>query len=68
MCLKVVFIKEGNMIRQIEGDCPAFILDTDNTTYALKVLPSGQIEHLYYGKKIRVTDTETLREKHAFAP
>ena len=64
----MVFIKEGNMIRQIEGDCPAFILDTDNTTYALKVLPSGQIEHLYYGKKIRVTDTETLREKHAFAP
>lgn len=31
-----------------------FTLDTTNTTYAFKVLPTGHLEHLYYGKKINI--------------
>lgn len=27
-----------------------FILDTDHTTYCFRVLPTGQLEHLYYGE------------------
>lgn len=56
------------MIRQFDQ---VFVLDTNNTTYAFRVLESGQLEHLYYGKKIRidgVEDAELLAEKHAFAP
>lgn len=48
-----------------------FILDTKNTTYVIKILPTGQLEHLYYGTKIyieREEDVEVLVEKHAFAP
>ncbi len=43
-----------------------FILDTDHTTYAMKVLPSGQIEHLYYGRKIRISDADGLTEYQEF--
>ena len=46
-----------------------FILNTAKTTYAFKVMETGQLEHLYYGKKITVTeseDVEPLREKFAF--
>ena len=32
-----------------------FTLDTKNTTYAFKVLPTGHLEHLYYGSKINVS-------------
>lgn len=31
-----------------------FTLDTRNTTYSFMVLPTGQLEHLYYGKKIAI--------------
>lgn len=58
------------MIRQIDD---RFILDTENTTYAFRVLPTGQPEHLYYGRRIRLDDesgtyTDALCEKHEFAP
>ena len=51
-----------------------FVLHTQNTTYAFHVLPSGHLEHLYYGRRIRIKEplsTESiaaLTEKHAFAP
>ena len=50
-----------------------FVIDTDNTTYAFRVLDCGYLEHLYYGKKIRLIDddgevTNALTEKHDFAP
>ena len=58
------------MIRHIYDD--AWVLDTPKTTYAFRVLPTGQIEHLYYGKHIMIPDGEgalnALIEKHAFAP
>lgn len=43
-----------------------FILDTDNTAYAFRILETGQPEHLYYGRKIRIHDEEALVEKHPF--
>lgn len=58
------------MIRHIYDN--AWVLDTPNTTYAFRVLPTGQLEHLYYGRHIRISDGEgaldALTEKHAFAP
>ena len=31
-----------------------FLLNTANTSYAFRVMDTGHLEHLYYGKKIRV--------------
>ena len=31
-----------------------FALHTNRTTYAFRVLKTGQLEHLYYGKKINI--------------
>ena len=51
-----------------------FILHTKRTTYACGVLPTGHLEHYYYGRKIS-TDTpltdevmNVFKEKHAFEP
>ena len=42
-----------------------FHLQTKDTSYLLRALPSGQIESLYYGKKIRNIDDFTfLYDKH----
>lgn len=58
------------MIRHIYDN--AWVLDTPHTTYAMALLPTGQIEHVYYGRKIRIGEGEgalaALIEKHAFAP
>lgn len=41
-----------------------FHLQTENTSYIIRVLESGQIENLYYGKKIReMDDYSPLYEK-----
>lgn len=48
-----------------------FILDTQNTTYCFRVMKSGQLEHLYYGRRIHLEeekDMELLVEKHVYAP
>ena len=59
------------MIRELRGEIHAYVLDTAHTTYALRVLPTGQLEQLYYGESIpldRPEDLEPLTEKRAFAP
>ena len=43
------------MIRRLGN---VFVLDTPNTTYAFSVIPSGQLEHLYYGEKIAIDSEE----------
>lgn len=55
------------MIRECQK---TFILETMQTTYCFGVTPTGHLEHLYYGRKIRLEEDciEVLREKHAFAP
>lgn len=53
-----------------------FSLNTKSTSYAFRVLPTGQLEHLYYGKKIKMfTELENIEkaceavnEQHAFQP
>lgn len=53
----------------VKGDKnPLFILNTGHTTYAMKVLDTGHIEHLYYGRKIHMDDADGLTEQHEFAP
>ena len=57
------------MIRKLSGERPGFILDTRKSTYAFRVMETGQLEHLYYGAKITVnefSDLEALTEKRAF--
>ncbi|MDE7434829.1 MAG: alpha-galactosidase [Lachnospiraceae bacterium] len=48
-----------------------FVLDTANTTYCFRVMETGHLEHLYYGRKITLPEgayAEALTEKHAFMP
>lgn len=48
-----------------------FVLNTNNTTYCFRVMKTGHLEHLYYGRKITVcsdVDAEALIERHAFMP
>ena len=45
-----------------------FYLNTKNTTYVFRACETGQLEHMYYGKSIKVDDPSVLVEKHAFAP
>lgn len=57
------------MIRKLNGERPAFVLDTERTTYVFALSPSGHLEHLYYGGKIGLTsaeDCEVFREKREF--
>jgi len=57
------------MIRRLKAAYPVFVLDTDNTTYLFAVTPSGHLEHLYYGGKIRIDKAEDcahIRERHEF--
>ncbi len=52
------------MIRRIKD---LFILNTRNTTYCFRIMPSGHLEHLYYGKKMKPdAGYEPLIEKHRF--
>lgn len=50
-----------------------FWLHTANTSYGMRVCPTGQVEHLYYGRKLRIEETnvqdvDSMMEKHVFAP
>jgi len=54
------------MIRQLED---VFVLDTKHTSYCFQILPSGHLEHLYYGKRIRIeqaSEADALKEKRVF--
>ena len=56
------------MIRQIGN---LFVLDTANTTYAFHILPSGHLEHMHYGRRIRIdneADASALVEKRLCLP
>lgn len=48
-----------------------FLLSTNKTSYSFRVLESGHLEHLYYGRRISLPGgegLEALTEKHVFAP
>lgn len=55
------------MIRQENN---YFILETTHTTYCFRVMDTGHLEHLYYGRRITLPEglgAEALVEKKAFA-
>ncbi len=52
----------------IEQKEKLFILNTQNTTYCFQVMATGQLEHLYYGRKITLNDALPVMEKYAFGP
>ena len=44
-----------------------FILDTENTIYCFRILPTGHLEHLYYGQRINLSGGfEPLLQKGSF--
>ncbi|HWT73905.1 MAG TPA: alpha-galactosidase [Mobilitalea sp.] len=44
-----------------------FVLETKDTTYCFRIMSSGHLEHLYYGKKINlIDDYQALTEKVMF--
>lgn len=58
---------------RIRHEMGMFILETEKTSYIFHMLPTGHLEHLYYGSKIDFLDEssyanvrEALREKCAF--
>ena len=56
------------MIRRLGN---VFILDTPNTSYVWGILPTGHVEHMYYGEKIQIDSEEeavALREKYLCTP
>ena len=58
------------MIRELSAARPAFVLETAHTTYCFRMLPTGQPEQLYYGRKLPLQDEaalEAITEKRAFA-
>lgn len=46
------------MIRKIDD---YFVLDTAHTTYCMKIHESGVLCHLYYGRKLEIEDSESLK-------
>ncbi|MBR1624077.1 MAG: alpha-galactosidase, partial [Pseudobutyrivibrio sp.] len=52
----------------IKADGKIFVLNTKGTTYAFRVMETGQLEHMYYGAHIDTTEPSVLIEKRAFAP
>ena len=48
------------MIRRFDGERPVFLLDTEHTSYAFRVLPTGHAEHLYYGRRIGADSAAAL--------
>lgn len=53
------------MIVEKEG---VFALETGRTSYLFRVMDTGHLEHLYYGRRIRFRDASALTEKHFFPP
>ncbi|MCR5544797.1 MAG: alpha-galactosidase [Eubacterium sp.] len=46
-----------------------YLLNTRDTSYIFRITKSGHLEHLYYGKRIRVTDSlDGLVERREFVP
>ena len=43
-----------------------FRLDTENTTYLFKVVPTGHLVHIYYGKKLLETEYSFIEEHDHF--
>lgn len=61
------------MIRIVKDTNPWFFLQTAHSTYGMRVMETGHLEHLYYGERITVDEEEPascmpLVIQRAFAP
>ena len=59
------------MIRVIGDKKPFFILEGRRTSYIFRLLETGQLEHLYYGRRLRIeeeADLYPLIPRRVFAP
>ena len=56
------------VITIIKGKYPTFMLHTVNTSYIMKVMPSGHIEHIYYGGRIHLENVDGIAEQREFPP
>lgn len=52
----------------VSEDGKLFVLNTSKTTYAFRVMETGHLEHLYYGRKIHLDSDDGIRELTEFAP
>ena len=52
---------------EAEVELQNFVLSTKTTTYAFRVMETGQLEHLYYGPKIRIDAASDFAESHTNA-
>ncbi|MCR4831915.1 MAG: alpha-galactosidase, partial [Pseudobutyrivibrio sp.] len=52
----------------IKADGKMFALNTKRTTYAFRVLETGQLEHMYYGKLINTSEPSVIIGKKGLAP
>ena len=52
----------------IKADGKVFVLNTKNTTYGFRVMETGQLEHLYYGKSINTDEVSVLAYRRVYAP
>lgn len=50
------------------SDGKLFVLNTSKTSYAFRVMETGHLEHLYYGRKIHLDSDDGIRELNEFAP
>lgn len=49
----------------VHQDPPVIHIDTDSTSYIMSVLPTGQIEQLHYGQRLKpMADYSPLRQKN----
>ena len=48
----------------IQTENKVFVLNTAHTTYAFAVMPSGQLEHLYYGERLAIGEGEYQAMRH----
>ena len=52
----------------IKADGRVFVLNTKNTTYGFHVMETGQLEHLYFGKRIHTEELAVLVDRRVYAP
>ena len=52
----------------IKADGKIFLLNTRNTTYGFRVIETGQLIHMYYGKKLHTEELATFMIDKATAP
>lgn len=53
---------------KVLSDGRLFVLETARSSYVMRVMPSGHLEHLYYGRKIHLDTDDGLAELTEFAP